>query len=103
MKKIYLDELEDVSSELINYSQNNITKIINDLKQTPNNFIWQGPAYNSFIKGYQNKIDELMKMNGGLNNLGKFLVTVKDKYNDANSRINNAYEELLNEFQRVGK
>lgn len=103
MKKIYLDELEDISSELISYSENNIANKIEELKQTPNSFIWQGPAYNSFITGYNTKINELIKMNNGLTSIAKYLINVKESYGNANSRIDNAYEELLSEFQRIGK
>lgn len=103
MTKIYLDELEDVSSELISYSENNIANKILELKQSPSNFIWQGPAYNSFIAGYNSKINELTKMNNSLTNLAKYLTNVKESYSDTNSKINNAYEELLSEFERIGK
>ena len=103
MKKVYLDELDEVSSELISYSQNDIANKIEELRLSTNNFVWQGQAYNSYINGYNLKIDELVKMNHGLTSLAKFLALVKENYGNVNEKINNAYEELLEEFQRIGK
>ena len=103
MKKVYLDELENSSNELINYSQNNIGKTIEELKKSPNNMIWQGTVHNSYIAGYNKKIEELVKMNNGLTNLAKYLLSAKESYSNANARINNAYEELLSEMKRIGK
>ena len=103
MKKIYLDELESISNELINYSQKNIADGIEELKLSTNNFIWQGPAYNSFINGYNLKIYELEKMNEELTKISKFLLSVTDSYSNTNLKISNAYEELLNEIKAMGK
>ena len=103
MTKVYLDELEDVSNELVSYSQNNISREVEELKLATNNFIWQGPAYNSFIDGYNTRINELIKMNECLTKIANFLSVVKDNYSDTNVKINNAYEELLEEFNRIGK
>lgn len=103
MKKVYLDELEDAGNELINYSDKNIAKTIEELKLAPSNFVWQGPAYNSFITGYNTKISELMKMNNSLTTLAKYLITAKESYSNANFKIDNAYEELLSEFMKEGR
>ena len=103
MKKIYLDELEDVTNELINCSKNDIAKEIEELKLAPNNFNWNGLAYDTFMDGYNNHINKLIKMNNNLNDLGEYLKIVNEKYRDANYKIDRAYEELLNEFKRIGK
>ena len=103
MTKVYLDELEDIGSELVSYSENNISNGVEELKVATNNLIWQGPAYNSFITGYNTKINELVKMNESLTKIARFLLIAKDNYSDTNARINNAYEELLEEFNRIGK
>ena len=103
MKKVYLDELEDTGNELVNYSEKNITDTLQELKNATNNFIWQGPAYNSFIKEYDIKINKLLEMNNSLTSLAKFLLLAKDGYSDANRKIDNAYEELLSDFKRIGK
>lgn len=103
MKKVYIDELEEVSNELIDYSENNINNKIEELKQSTNNFVWQGQAYSSYIRGFNTKINDLMRMNNSLTNLAKYLLTAKESYSDVNFKIGNAYEELLEEFQRIGK
>lgn len=103
MRKVYLDELEEVSNELINYSENSINNKIEELKQATNNFVWQGLAYNSYISNFNTKINKLIRMNNSLTNLAKYLLMAKENYSDANSKISNAYAELLEEFQRIGK
>ena len=103
MIKVYLNELEETGNELISYSQNNIANEIEKLKLASNNFVWQGPAYNSFIAGYNAKIENLIRMNNSLTILAKYMLIVKENYSDTNEKINNAYEELLSEFKSIGK
>lgn len=100
MKKVYLDELESTGNELVNYSQNNIASKIEELKQTTNNFEWQGLAYNSYINAFNTKINKLIRMNNNLVNLAKFLLSVEENYDNTNKRISNAYEELIEEFKK---
>lgn len=102
MKKIYLDELEIREQELVNFSENNIKNKIEELRELTNGFVWEGKAHNSYIAGYNKRIDKLVSLNEGLTKIGKFLFSVKDNYQDANNRINNAYEELLEEFKKLG-
>lgn len=102
MKKIYLDELEEKENEIVNYSQTNIKEKIDELNKLTNGFIWEGKARDSYIMGYNKKINKLLELNEGLNKIGKFLLSVKDNYQDANNRVNNAYEELLAEFKKLG-
>ena len=101
MKKVYLDELESTCNELVNYSQNSIANKIEELKQAPNNFVWQGLAYDSYVNNFNTKIDKLIRMNNSLTNLAKFLLSAEENYNNANERINNAYEELIEEIKKI--
>lgn len=103
MKKVYLDELEEVGNELISYSKNNIANKIEELKQVTNNFEWQSPAYNIYIREYNLKISNLERMNESLTILAEYLVRAKESYNDTNFKINNAYDELLEKIQKIGK
>ena len=102
MKKIYLDELEEKENEIVSYSQTNIKEKIDELNKLTNGFIWEGKAHDSYIMGYNKKINKLLELNEGLTKIGKFLLSVKDNYQDANNRVNNAYEELLAEFKKLG-
>lgn len=102
MKKIYLDELELREQELVSYSENNIKNKIEELKELTNGFVWEGKAHNSYVAGYNKRINKLLELNEGMTKIGKFLFSVKDSYQDANNKINNAYEELLAEFNKIG-
>ena len=101
MKRVYLNELEEVSGELISCSQNDITNKIEELKQATNNFVWQGMAYDSYMRGFNIKINDLSRMNEGLTKIAKFLLQVGENYNNTNEKINNAYEELIEEFKQI--
>ena len=102
MKKIYLDELEEKENEIVNYSENNIKGKIDELSGLTNNFVWEGKAHDSYIGGYNKRINKLIELNNGLTKIGKFLLSVKDNYQDANNKVSNAYEELLAEFKKIG-
>lgn len=102
MKKIYLDELEEKENEIVNYSENNIKGKIDELNKLTNNFVWEGKAHDSYVGGYNKRINKLIELNNGLTKIGKFLLSVKDNYQDANNKVSNAYEELLAEFKKIG-
>ncbi len=102
MKRIYLDEVEDTSYKLVHYSNNEIANKINDLKNAVNNFVWEGPASAVFLQKYNIKIEKMIQMNESLANIGKFLLNVKDNYSDVNRKIDNSFNELMGEFEKVG-
>ena len=98
MKKIYLDEIEEVEKELVNLSEKNIS----ELKLLPNSFIWNGKANTSYVKEYNKIIKKLEIMNNGLTKIASFLLAVKDEYQTTTNKIDNAYEELADEFRKLG-
>lgn len=102
MKKVYLDELEPKAQELINFSQKNIKEKIDELKLLTNDFVWQGKAHDSYIRGYNNRINKIEELNNNLTKIANFLLSVKDNYHNVNEKINTTYEELLSEFERAG-
>ena len=102
MKRVYLEELESTGNNLINYTQNNMAKVIEELKLATNNFVWQGPAYNSYIKGYMVRIQRLEKLNNDMKKIAEYMLRVKDEYSNANGKIENAYNELVDESKRIG-
>ena len=101
MPKVYLDELEDKGNELINYSKNNISNTINELKNATDNFIWKGPGYQSYISQYKTKMDKLEKINNNLSKIASYLIIAKDGYEDANMDINSMYEDLVDEYEEL--
>lgn len=102
MKKIYLDEIEEVEKELVNLSEKNIKDNINELKLLPNSFIWNGKANTSYVKEYNKIIKKLEIMNNGLTKIASFLLAVKEEYQTTTNKIENAYEELAEEFRKLG-
>ena len=48
-------------------------------------------------------LDKLIRMNNSLTNLAKFLLSAEENFNNANERINNAYEELIEEIKKIRK
>ena len=103
MKKIYLDEVRATGEELIQFTKNDITSKIEELKLVTKDLIWQGQAYNNFIEGSNAKIVKLEQMNDSLSNIANFLITVNDNYGETNRKIDNAYEELIEDFKKVGE
>lgn len=99
MKKIYLNELEEKSIELANYSKNDINLELEELKKIPNDFVWVGPSKDKFVTGYNKKVERLVLLNNNICKIAEFLLKVKEDYNSTNEKINNAYEELLNEIK----
>ena len=64
-----------MTPKVATYIANNMANIIEELKQAPNNFVWQGLAYNSYVSNFNTKINKLIKMNNNLTNLAKFLLS----------------------------
>lgn len=102
MKKVYLDEIEEESKELIDYSKVNIANKIEDLRKLPSNFVWEGLAREKYVTGYNNRVNKLSELNDNVCKIAQFLLRVKEDYNGANQRIENAYEELLTEIKARG-
>ena len=101
MKKIYLNEIEAKGEELIRYSKNDINTKIEELKDTTKNFVWQGTAYDTFMKGYNAKINKMTELNNNMAKIAEYLLRVKDDYANANEKIENAYNEFLDEVNKV--
>ena len=99
MKVIYIGEIEEKSNELANFSKNNIATEIDQLKELPQKFVWKGLAKDTYVSGYNKKINKLIELNNNVCKIAEFLVTVANNYTDANSKISNAYEELLSEIK----
>lgn len=102
MKKIYIDEIEEKSHELISFSKNNVALEIEELQKLPNSFIWEGLAKDKYLTGYNNRINKLNELNNNICKIAEFLLRVNEDYTGANQRIDNAYEELLSEISVRG-
>ena len=102
MKVIYIKEIEEKSDELVNYSRNVIGNDIDELKSLPNKLIWKGLAKDTYVNNYNKKMNKLNELNNNICKIAEFLKEVSGNYNEANSKINNAYEELLSDIQQEG-
>ena len=102
MKVIYIDEIEKKSNELANFSKNNIAIEIKQLKELPQKFVWKGLAKDTYINGYNKRINKLVELNNNICKIAEFLKNVASDYTDTNNKINNAYEELLSEIKPHG-
>jgi len=98
-KKIYLDEIEAKSIELANFSKNDIANELEELRKAPTKLVWEGLAKEKYLVGYNKKVDHLIELNNNICKIAEFLQRVKDDYNGANEKINNAYEELIGELK----
>ena len=98
-KKIYLNEIEEKSSELASFSRNNIHNELEELKNAPNKLVWEGLAKERYLNLYRKKLNHLYELNNNVCKIAEFLQRVKDDYDGANDRINNAYEELISELR----
>ena len=67
--KVYLDELDEKSRELVSYSRNNIGVKIDELANVFKDTTWKGNASNKFITGYNQKINKLRRLNNTWNNI----------------------------------
>ena len=107
MNKVYLDELESIGNELVNYSKNEISSKIDELKNLTNNLEWNGMGYETFIEGYNNRINKIIEWNDNLTRMASFLLTAKDDYTDTNENIESKYnenlEELMKELAEMGR
>ena len=101
MKKVYLDEIEEKAGEIISFSKNNINEKIVELKESTNGFIWQGLGHSSYVNGYNARLNKVMELNNNMTKIAEYLLRVREDYDNANHRIDNAYNELLDEFESM--
>ena len=101
MPKVYLDELEEEGTKLVNYSKNDINEKINELAKATSNFVWNGPGYQAYITEYNSKIKMIQKINNNLTKIASYLIDAKEEYSDTNNQINSKYEELLDEYEEL--
>lgn len=99
MKRVYIKQIEERSNEIVNYSKTVVASKIENLKTLPKGFEWHGRAKDSYIKGYDAKIEKLIKHNENIAKLAETLLVVADSYGDANIKIENATEEILMELK----
>ena len=96
--KVYLDELDDKCTELINYSKDNIGTKINELEIIFDDIKWYGKAHSTYISGYQEKITRLKRINNNLELLAKYLKECHDNYNDTNNSLGKSWNDFLDEM-----
>ena len=95
--KIYLDELAEKSDELIKYSKTNIKEKIDELSIVFDDVNWYGKASSTYIKGYNEKIKRLRRINDNLELLANFLKNGYSNYNEVHSSLRKSWEEIVDE------
>lgn len=98
MKRVYIKQIEERSNEIVNYSKTVVASKIENLKTLPKGFEWHGRAKDSYIKGYDAKIEKLIKYNENIAKLAEIMLIAADSYGNANIKIRNAAEEILMEL-----
>lgn len=98
--KVYLDELEEESNKLINYSKNDINNKIEELRKIIYEINWQGNARDSYINEYNNKIEKINNMNSKIRMLGEYLKFSKEHYGETQEKLKKNWEEYLNELKK---
>ena len=101
MKKVYIDELETKGIELVNYSQNDISEKIDELKSIKEEFKWNGIGYLAYINQYDAVLNKIERINNNLSLIAKFLLDVKDGYEEVNMDINGVYEKALEDYEEL--
>ena len=96
--KVYLDELEEESNELVKYSNEKINPKINELKTLFDDVIWAGKGYNTFINGYNQKIKYLEKAGNNIELLAKYLTNAEKDYREVNGKIVNSWNDFVDEI-----
>ncbi len=101
--KVYLDELEEESLKIINYSKNDINDKIEELKMIVNEMNWQGKARDTFVNEYNHRINKLKRINDKVRMFGEYLKFCKEHYGETNEKLKKSWEEYLNEIEKDGE
>ena len=97
--KVYLDELNDASRKLVSYSKIDIKNKIDELKNIGESIKWYGPAHDSFINGFNKRIDNLNKLNSKISVFGEYLENSYTNYSETSNKVNNSWEEYITEMK----
>ena len=100
MKKVYLNELEEVGTELVNYSKNDIANKIKEFNTITENFEWQGISRDAYVKKMNDKVNKILKWNDDLYKIASFLFSATDDYGNTSEKINKLYEQLIDEIKK---
>jgi len=95
--KVYLNELEDESNKLINYSKNEIGNKINELEEVLKDIKWYGKACSTYLDGYNIRINKLKRMNNNFTALANYLKECYDNYNETNRSLGSSWDSLIDE------
>ncbi len=96
--RVYLDELENKSRELINYSKKDITDKINELKLLGEEIIWHGPAHDNYIKEYNKRIEKLQALNNKICLFGEYLKFCSEHYGETQEKLTKNWNKYLDEI-----
>ncbi len=97
--KIYLDELEDKTTKIINYSQNDISDKIKELQSVFNNSKWQGKACNTYLSGYNEKLTQINRYNDNIRLLAEYLKEANINYQETNEKLSQSWDDFINEIK----
>ena len=100
--KVYLDELEEESLKIINYSDKEIHDKIEELKVLGDEINWHGGAHDKFIIEYNEGIKKLNKLNRKIRLFGEYLKFCKDHYGETQEKLRKDWEEYLDEVKKKG-
>ena len=99
---VELDKLDNKSNELLKYCQNEINDKIMELEKYKNSFIWEGIGHDSFINLYNDEIIKLKTLKNNMEKISNFVMLFKNNYYDTNSKLDNSWDEYLQEVKKRG-
>ena len=97
--KIYLNELEEQTNKLVTFSKNDINTKISELKTIFDDVNWQGKGHNTFINGYNNKINYLEKMGNNILLLTEYLTNCHNDYSETNDKLIKSWDKFMDEIK----
>ncbi len=98
---VQLDELEDKSNELINYSKNDINNKIEELRKVVSEFTWKGPSHDAFINGYNERIKKITSINNKMQLFGEFLKFAQNDYKETNAKLMDSWEKYITTLEII--
>lgn len=97
--KVYLDELENKSNELVNYSKIDIANKINEIKNSFDGISWNGKAHSTYINGFNKKITKLERLNKNMELLARYLVECHNDYDSINHDLGKKWDDFIDELK----
>lgn len=100
MQYVEWNKVDELGTELITYSENDLTDQINRILELKNQVTWEGADADSSMQGFTTFMNEMQKLALATKQYGLFLRGVAEKYKGTSETIKNTFEnEVYNTNQ----